>query len=157
MLEDGMDYSWYRNEFGNFAERHEKGKGPHSGGRPFLLLVLFFPSFFPAALAGQSFLHTPLFAGFQVKGVALHFPDDVLLLHLALEAAQGVLKRFSLLQSDFRQCNHTPKPAPFGPDSYCKVRCTKSRIICEIIPLGNRRASGSNSLMTEPKVSASQI
>jgi len=86
-----------------FAERHEKGKGPHSGGRPCLLLLLFFPSFFPAALARQSFLHAPLFAGFQVKGVALHFLDDVLLLHLALEAAQGVFKGFSLLQSDFRQ------------------------------------------------------
>jgi len=86
-----------------FAERHEKGKGPHSGGRPCLLLLLFFPSFFPAALARQSFLHAPLFAGFQVKGVALHFFDDILLLHLAFEAAQGVLKGFSLLQSDFRQ------------------------------------------------------
>jgi hypothetical protein len=96
-----------------FAERHEKGKGPHSGGRPSLLLLLFFPSFFPTALARQRFLHALLFAGLQVKGVALHFLDDVLLLYLALEAAQRVLKGFSLLQSDFRQMKLHPQTRPF--------------------------------------------
>jgi hypothetical protein len=92
-----------------FAERHEKGKGPHLARRPYLLLLLFFPSFFPAALSRQSFLHAPLFTGFQIKGVALHFFDDVLLLHLALKATQGILEGFSLLQSDLRQKANTPK------------------------------------------------
>ena len=113
MLRDGMDYSRCRNEFGNLRGTPRERKGAALGWAALLLLLLFFPSFFPAALARQSFLHAPLFAGFQVKGVALHFFDDILLLHLALEAAQGILKGFSLLQPDFRQSNYTPQLVPF--------------------------------------------
>src|ERR1039458_4247110 len=71
--------------------------------------VLFFSSFFPAALARQGFLHALFLAGFQIKGVALDLLDNVFLLHLALEAAQCILQRLALLQSDFCQRSYTPK------------------------------------------------
>jgi hypothetical protein len=99
-----------------------------SGG-PRVLLVLLFPSFFPAALTCQGFFHTLLLAGFQIEGVALYLLDDVFLLHLTLEAAQCVLKGLALLQSDFCQRNYTPRLVLFGPDSYCKVLLT-SQDLC---------------------------
>jgi hypothetical protein len=83
-------------------------------------LFLFFPCFFAAALARQCFLYPLFLAGLQVKGVTLHFLDDVLLLHLPLEATQGIFQRFAFLQSDFSQRNYTPKPVPCGLVSYCK-------------------------------------
>jgi hypothetical protein len=42
------------------------------------------------------------------------------LLHLPLEATQGIFQRFAFLQSDFSQRNYTPKPVPCGLVSYCK-------------------------------------
>jgi len=59
---------------------------------PFPALILFFTRLFPSALACQRCFHTLLFAGLQVKGVTFHFLDDVFLLHLALEAAEGILQ-----------------------------------------------------------------
>jgi len=50
-------------------------------------LVLFLAGFLSVALAGQRLLYTLFFARFQVVRVTLHLFDDVLLLHLALEAA----------------------------------------------------------------------
>ena len=77
-------------------------EGPHNGskvkaqgrvcdGGPAVELVLLFASFFAAALARQRFLYTLLLARLEVEGVTLHFLNYVLLLHFALEAAQGVL------------------------------------------------------------------
>jgi hypothetical protein len=74
------------------------------------LLVLLFACFLTGALACQRFLHAFLFARLQIKGVTFHFLDDVLLLHLPLEATQGIFQRFAFLQSDFSQRNYTPKP-----------------------------------------------
>ena len=59
--------------------------------RLFRALVLFFSCFFSGALSCQRCLHTFLFAGLQVKGVTLYLLNDVFLLHLALEAAEGIL------------------------------------------------------------------
>jgi len=98
-----------------------KERAALGSGGPRVLLVLLFPSFFPAALACQCFFHTLLLAGFQIKGVALYLLDNVFLLHLTLEAAQCVLEGLALLQSDFCQRNYTPRLVLFGPDSYCKV------------------------------------
>jgi hypothetical protein len=42
------------------------------------------------------------------------------LLHLPLEATQGIFERFAFLQSDFSQLNYTPKPVLSGLVSYCK-------------------------------------
>ena len=85
-----------------------------------LFLFLFFSCFFAAALARQCFLYPFLFAGLQVKGVTLHFLNNVLLLHFPLEATQGIFQQLAFLQSDFSQRNYTPKPVLFGPVSYCK-------------------------------------
>ena len=52
-----------------------------------LKLILFFACFLAGSFASQRGLHTFLFAGLQVKGVALDLLDDVFLLHLALKAA----------------------------------------------------------------------
>src|SRR5580693_10069846 len=79
------------------------------GGAALCRLVLLFPSFFPAAFARQCFLHALLLARLQIKGVALNLLDYVLLLHLALEPAQCILKGLALLQSHFCQWNYTPK------------------------------------------------
>jgi len=54
-------------------------------------LVLLFTSLLAIPLARQSCLDATLFARLKVVGVTLHFLDDVLLLYLPLEAAQGVL------------------------------------------------------------------
>jgi hypothetical protein len=90
--------------------RCRKGKGPLPRGEAARFRsVLLFPSFFPAAFARQCFLHALFLAGFQIEGVTLDLLDDVLLLHLALEAAQCIFKGLTFLQSDFCQRNYTPK------------------------------------------------
>jgi hypothetical protein len=40
----------------------------------------------------------------------LDFFDDVFLLHLALEAAQGIFQGLTFLKSHFRQNSNTPIP-----------------------------------------------
>ena len=55
------------------------------------------------ALAGESFLRAAFFAWFQVERVSLDFFNDVFLLDLALEAAQGTFKSFAILEMDFCQ------------------------------------------------------
>jgi hypothetical protein len=42
-------------------------------------------------------------AGFHVEAVLLYFLDDVFLLHFALETAQCVFQRLTLLDNDFCQ------------------------------------------------------
>jgi hypothetical protein len=92
--------------------RCKKGKGPLARGRAVQFRsVLLFPSFFPATLARQCFLHALFLAWFQIKGVALDLLNNVFLLYLALESAQCIFKRLALLQSDFCQRNYTPKLA----------------------------------------------
>ena len=48
------------------------------------------------------------------KRSALDLLDNVFLLHFAFKAAQSVFEGLSLLQSDFCQRKHTPKPVLFG-------------------------------------------
>src|SRR5277367_778703 len=71
-------------------------------------LVLLLAHLLPGALACEGSFDSFFLSGFQVKGVALDLFDDVFLLHLALEAAQGVLQGFTLLQSNFRQTDTPP-------------------------------------------------
>ena len=73
--------------------------------------VLFLANFLPSSLASERGLYAFLLTGFQVKGVALDLFDNVFLLHFALETAQGVLQRFALLQSNFRQTDTPPDPS----------------------------------------------
>jgi hypothetical protein len=72
--------------------------------------ILLLADLFTGALASQCGLDALLLTGLQVKRVALDLFNDVFLLHLALETAQSILKGFTLLQSNFRQSEHTPKP-----------------------------------------------
>ena len=73
--------------------------------------VLLLANFLASALASKRGLHAFLLTGFQVKGVALYFFDDVFLLHFALETAQSVFEGFPLLQSNFRQTETPPNPS----------------------------------------------
>jgi hypothetical protein len=79
-------------------------------GRPFTASVLLLANFLAGALASQRGLNAFLLTGLQVKGVALDLLNNVFLLHLALETAKRVLEGFTLLQSNFRQTEYTPKP-----------------------------------------------
>src|ERR1700684_3866061 len=65
--------------------------------------VLLLANFLTGALASERGFYAFLLTGLQVKGVALDLFNNVFLLHFALEAAQGVLEGFPLLQSNFRQ------------------------------------------------------
>jgi hypothetical protein len=53
-------------------------------------LVPLDPRLFANALPGQGFLHSSLFAGFQIERVSLNLFNDVFLLNLALETAKCV-------------------------------------------------------------------
>jgi len=97
--------------------------GPRREGATLLLLrsysfrlilaasVLFLTNLLAGPLASERGFHALLLAGFQIKGVAFNLFDNVFLLHFALEAAQGIFKRFTLLQSNFRQTDTPPDPS----------------------------------------------
>src|SRR5579875_3636398 len=74
-------------------------------------LILLLANFLAIAFACKGFLDAALFAWLQVEGVALDLFDDVLGLHFALEAAQRIFKRFTLLNSNLCQKKYTSKPA----------------------------------------------
>ena len=76
--------------------------------RLFPQLVLFLTCLLASSLASESSFHTLLFAGLQVKGVALDLLDNVFLLHLTLKAAQSVLEGLSLLKPNFCQTDTPP-------------------------------------------------
>jgi hypothetical protein len=74
---------------------------------------------FPALLLTQSlprkrFFCPAFLAGFHVEAVLLYFLDDVFLLHLALETAQCVFQRLTLLDNNFCQFIVTPNPVRIG-------------------------------------------
>ena len=73
--------------------------------------VLFLASLLASPFASERCFYALLFAGLQVKGVALDLLDNVFLLHFALEAAQSVFEGFTLLQSNFRQTDTPPNPS----------------------------------------------
>src|SRR4029077_3661186 len=60
-------------------------------------LLRFAPELLTIALPCQCLLRPALVAGFQIEGVFLDILDDVFLLHLPLEPAEGALNGFSLL------------------------------------------------------------
>ena len=76
------------------------------------LLVLFLACFLTAPFASKRFFHPLLLARLQVKGVTLHFLDNVFLLYLPLEAAKRIFEGLALLNSNFRQKNYTSLLAP---------------------------------------------
>ena len=73
------------------------------------LLVFHYPSnFFTASFSGQCLLDAFLLARLQVKGVFLHFLDDIFLLNLPLETPKRILYRLTVLNADFGQLNTPP-------------------------------------------------
>jgi len=63
----------------------------------------FFTNLLSGTLSRQGLLYSTLCARLQVKGVTLHFFNDVFGLHLALKPPQGILDRLAFLQSNFCQ------------------------------------------------------
>lgn len=72
------------------------------------LVRLFFAGFLTIAFAGKRLLHAHLLAWLHIIRVPLDFLDDVFLLHLALEAAQGIFQRLAFLNLHFRQMRLHP-------------------------------------------------
>lgn len=68
-----------------------------------MVLVLLFSYLLAIALACQGFLDALLFSRLQVKRMALDFLDNVFRLNFSLETTQGILKGFSLLNSNLCQ------------------------------------------------------
>ncbi len=66
-------------------------------------LVLLFADLLAIALARKRFFHALFLARFQVEGMTLDLFDDVFGLNFALETAQSVLERFTLLNSNLCQ------------------------------------------------------
>ena len=77
-------------------------------------LILFLTNLFAIALASKCFFHALLFTRFQIKRVTLNFLDDVLGLHFALETAQGILERFTFLNSNLCQKKYTSQSRQNG-------------------------------------------
>jgi hypothetical protein len=80
--------------------------GGTSGAPPFGLFN--FPAILlPVPFAGKRLLGPELLTRLQVKGMSLHFLNNVLLLDFALEAAKGIFERLALLKLYFSQTKYT--------------------------------------------------
>jgi hypothetical protein len=73
-------------------------------------LILLPPLLFAQPLARQSLFRASLFTRLHVVTMLLDLFDDVFLLHLALEPAQGILQRLTLLNTDFSHLEFTVLP-----------------------------------------------
>ena len=110
----GTDYFIGRNRERSFQVRLKLGEGQiergHSGGSgpSCLASVLFLARLLPCTFAGESSFHTLFLTGLQVEGMTFYFLDDVFLLHFALETAQSIFKRFTLLKPYFGQTDTPP-------------------------------------------------
>src|SRR6185369_1676980 len=82
---------------------------------PAFVRLLGFPTDLLAIpLPRQRLLRTALVARLQVEAVLLDVLDDVFLLDLALEAAEGVLDGLAFLDLDLGQNYNTPKLSPIS-------------------------------------------
>jgi hypothetical protein len=72
------------------------------------------PSLLLGPLPGQGRLQSFLFSGLQVKSVLLGITDDVFLLHLPLETAQGALQGFAIMYDYICQVFLPFLSGPFG-------------------------------------------
>src|ERR1700675_4051508 len=82
-------------------------------------LIRFAPLLLAQSLPRKRFFGPAFLSGLHIEAMLLDFLDDVFLLHLALETAQGIFQRFTLLDDDFSHCINSP-PIRFGLDT---VRC----------------------------------
>lgn len=60
----------------------------------------------PGSLPSQGLLEAPLLARFQIVGMTLDILDDVLLLHLSLEAPEGAFQGLTIMNEDV--CHFVP-------------------------------------------------
>ena len=122
-------------------------------------LILLTTLLFAETLTRESFLGATLFPRLHVVAVLLDFLDDVLRLDFSLEAPEGILQRFALLNDNFchaysppslwmfkfvlldsHQCNRlTPEPAMSNfyprlpPKSRLKLYKTQIAALCNYI------------------------
>ena len=75
-------------------------------------LVLLFTNLLAITLASQRFFDALFLAWFQIKGVTLDLFDNVFGLNFALETAQGILERFTFLNSNLCQGKYTSQSGP---------------------------------------------
>ena len=73
-------------------------------------LIQFPPLLLAQTLARERLFCAALLARLHVITVLLDFFDDVFLLHLALETAQGIFQRLTLLNADFSHLKITVLP-----------------------------------------------
>jgi hypothetical protein len=78
-----------------------------------LRLILLLADLLAIAFAGERFFDALLLPWFQIKRVTLDLFDNVLGLNFALETAQGILERFTFLDSNL--C-HSKKHLAIGPE-----------------------------------------
>ena len=79
--------------------------------QPWLELLRLAPELLAITLPRQCLFRTALVAWFQIERVLLDVLDDVFLLNLALEAAEGALDGLAFLNLDFSHACNTPSPA----------------------------------------------
>ena len=85
-------------------------------------LILLFTDFLPVPFACECFLHAFLFAGFQVKGVALDLFNNVFRLHLPLETTKSILQGLAFLNTYFCQDKiHLPTCQRAYVSSICHI------------------------------------
>ena len=88
-----------------------RGKDGALAIRPAKLALFDFPAtFLPVSFARQRLLDTQFFARLQIEGMPLDLFNDVFLLHLTLEASEGVFQGFTVLESYFSQSCDTSQP-----------------------------------------------
>jgi hypothetical protein len=68
-------------------------------------------SLLAVAFAGKGGLDALLLARLQVVGMTLDFLDDVFLLNLPLETAQGAFQALAFIDGDFGQTDSPPRHA----------------------------------------------
>jgi hypothetical protein len=74
-------------------------------------LVQFPALLFSAAFTSEGLFRPALVTRLQIERVLLDILDDIFLLHLPLEAAQGAFDGFAFLDFYFSQALSTPSPA----------------------------------------------
>ena len=77
-------------------------------------LILFLTNLLAIPLTSECLFYALLFTWFQVERVTLYFFDDVFGLHFALETAQGILERFTFLNSNLCQRKYTSQSGQNG-------------------------------------------
>src|SRR5688572_32866738 len=106
-------------------------------------LVQFPALLFSASLTSEGLFRPALVTRLQIERVLLDILDDIFLLHLPLEAAQGAFDGFAFLDLYFSQALSTPSSAGIGSD-------TPSRTIRH---LGRRGANVHSTEAEQPRQS----